>query len=49
MEKPEQAKQAAYRQIRMQSRSGDAERKEVAKHVGQPSRKAAIVYVVPVP
>ena len=44
-----QASEELYRQIRIAIRSGNAERTKVAKRLKQPSRKAAIVYDVPVP
>ena len=49
MEKPVQARELSDRQIRLTRRCGDAERKEVAKHADLVPRKAAIVYMTPVP
>ena len=49
MEKPEQGEQESGRQIRLKDPSVDVERTKVAKYEMKPSRKAAIVYYVPVP
>ena len=49
MEKPVQARYEFGRQIRQTIRRRDAERKKVAKTVDLVSRKAAIVYIIPVP
>ena len=49
MEKPVQAKEERERQIRPAIQRRDADRIRVGKHVSHASRKAAIVYTVPVP
>ena len=48
-ERPVQAEEGSYRQTRMTTRGRDAERRIVAKHTDRVPRKAAIVYMVPVP
>ncbi len=49
MERPVQAREASGRQIRQASQERDADRTEVGKHVDSLSRKAAIVFMLPVP
>ena len=49
MESPVQAGYQSLWQIRVAMGSRDAERNKVAKSVSHASRKAAIVYTVPVP
>ena len=49
MEKPVQAEYQSSRKIRSAMRKRDADRNLVGKQVSQLSRKAAIVYIVPVP
>ena len=49
MESPVQAGYQSLRQIRVAMGRRDAERNKVAKSVSHASRKAAIVYTVPVP
>ncbi len=49
MESPVQAGYQSHRQIRRQSKRRDADRKKVGKSRERASRKAAIVYTVPVP
>ena len=49
MERPVQAKEPSDRQIRLARRCSDAERIEVVKYADLVSRKAAIVYTIPVP
>lgn len=50
MESPVQAEEGPERQIRpVITRSRDAERTQVAKHVSHAPRKAAIAYKTPVP
>ena len=44
-----QAKEEFRRQIREAIQRRDADRKEVGKYVSLASRKAAIVYMIPVP
>ena len=49
MESPVQAGYQSLRQIRVAMGICDAERNKVVKSVSHASRKAAIVYIVPVP
>ena len=49
MEKPVQAEKEIARQIPLSIRGCDVERKRVAKTMDLVSRKAAIVYTIPVP
>ena len=49
MDSPVQAGYQSLWQIRVAMGSRDAERNKVAKSVSHASRKAAIVYTVPVP
>ena len=49
MEIPVQAKEPSDRQIRLARQCSDAERTVVAKYADLVSRKAAIVYMIPVP
>ena len=49
MERPVQAREESDRQIRLTIQKRDAERNQVAKRVSHVPRKAAIVYMVPVP
>ena len=49
MESPVQAGYQSLRQIRVAMGIRDAERNKVVKSVSHASRKAAIVYTVPVP
>ena len=49
MESPVQAGYQSLWQIQVAMGSRDAERNKVAKSVSHASRKAAIVYIVPVP
>ena len=48
-EKPVQAKEEYGRQNRRTIQSRNAERTKVAKQASQLSRKAAIVFIIPVP
>ena len=48
-ERPVQAEEGTCRQIRMSTQERYAERRIVAKHTDRVPRKAAIVYMVPVP
>ena len=49
MGSPVQAEEGSGWQTRLATRGCDAERKEVAKQLDRLSRKAAIVYMAPVP
>ena len=49
MEKPVQAREEYERQIRRTIREGDVERIKVVKYKDDVPRKAAIVYIIPVP
>ena len=49
MESPVQAGYQSLRQIRVAMGIRDAERNKVVKSVSHASRKAAIVYIIPVP
>ena len=49
MESPVQARYQSHRKIRVAMGRRDVERRLVAKPVSHASRKAAIVYTVPVP
>ena len=49
MERPVQAKEECNWQIRCTIQKRDADRIKVGKQVSQLSRKAAIVFIIPVP
>ena len=49
MEKPVQAKEEYGRKNRRAIQRSEAERNKVAKRVSHVPRKAAIVYIIPVP